>query len=318
MFANDPAHISFRLPVYTFAKAPPLAYCRLDTEREVRMSLLGGLFWSILIVAAIPLLAVAGALLVRRWVTVEVLERHNDVAGFIYAVIGVLYAVLLGFTAIIVWERFDEAQTNVEKEANELVDLFRNAQAFAAEDFREELETNLRSYVRLVVEKEWPLMAEGKSSADAWDAYNRLWQTYYRFRPQNEYERVWYTQSLTRLNQLGDQRRLRLLSRESGSIPPVMWGVLVSAGAITIGFSFLFGTKNTVAQAVMTGGLAMIIALVVLSIVVMENPFAGHFTRVNPDAFNQAKDIFDTWSKPGARPAVTPPSLSRGIRGQAR
>jgi len=82
------------------------------------MSPLGGLFWSLLVVG-IPLLAVAGALLVRRWATVEVLEP--EVAGFVYAVIGVVYAVLLGFTAIIVWERFDQAQTNVEREANELV-----------------------------------------------------------------------------------------------------------------------------------------------------------------------------------------------------
>ena len=54
-----------------------------------------------------------------------------------------------------------------------------------------------------------------------------------------------------------------------------MWAVLLGAGAITIGFTFLFGTKNTVAQALMTGGLAMTIALVLLSIVSMEHPFAG-------------------------------------------
>ena len=46
-------------------------------------------------------LSVTGTLLVRRRVPVEVLERHNEVAGFIYGVIGVVYAVLLGFTAII-------------------------------------------------------------------------------------------------------------------------------------------------------------------------------------------------------------------------
>src|SRR5262245_31490889 len=141
----------------------------------------GALFWSLLIVGGITVVAVVSGLLVRHWVTVEVLERHNEVAGFIYAVIGVLYAVVLGFTAIIVWERFDEARGNVEREANELGDLFRNAQAFAAEDFREELETNLRSYVRLVVEKEWPAMAKGESSPEAWDAINRIWQTYYRY-----------------------------------------------------------------------------------------------------------------------------------------
>jgi hypothetical protein len=262
------------------------------------MSAVGALLWSFLIAGAITLVAVVLGLLVRRWVTVEVLERHNDVAGFIYAVIGVLYAVVLGFTAIMVWERFAEAQTNVEKEANHLGDLFRNAQAFAAEHFREELETNLHSYVRLVVEKEWPAMAEGKSSPEAWDAYNRLWQTYYRFRPQNEDERVWYAQSLARMNQLGDQRRLRLLSSQSGGIPAVMWIVLLGAGAITIGFTFLFGTKNAVAQAVMTGGLAMIIALVLLSVVALEHPFAG-LTRIEPEAFNQTKDIFDTWIKSG-------------------
>lgn len=261
------------------------------------MSPIAGLFWTFLIAGGITFLAVVAALLIRRLVNVEFLERHNDVAGFIYHAVGVLYAVVLGFTAVIVWERFDDARANVEKEANELGDLFRNAQALT-DDFREELETNLRSYVRLVVEKEWPAMAEGKSSAEAWDAYNRLWQTYYRFRPQNEYEQVWYAQSLARLNQLGDQRRLRVLHSQSGSIPAVMWGVLVGAGVITIAFTFLFGTKNAVAQALMTGGLAMTIALVLLCIVAMEHPFAG-ITRIEPDAFNQTKDIFDTWSKPG-------------------
>jgi Protein of unknown function (DUF4239) len=170
--------------------------------------------------------AVAVALLVRRWVPVEVLERHNEVAGFIYAVIGVLYAVLLGFTAIIVWERYDQAQAEVEKEANELGDLFRDAQAFPDET-RRELETKLHSYVRLVVEKEWSAMAEHRSSPEAWEAYNELWQAYYRLTPQNEQERVWYTQSLTRLNELGDQRRLRMLSSRSEGVPTVMRVVLV-------------------------------------------------------------------------------------------
>jgi hypothetical protein len=95
-------------------------------------------------------------------------------------------------------------------------------------------------------------MAEGKSSPEAWDAYTQLWQTYYRFTPQNDREKAWYTQSLTRLNELGDQRRLRLLSSQSGGVPWAMWGVLIGAGAITIGFSLFFGTKNTVAQVLMT------------------------------------------------------------------
>ena len=212
--------------------------------------------------------------------------------------IGVLYAVVLGFTAVIVWERYDQAQAEVEKEANVLGDLFRDAQAFP-DDTRRELETKLRSYARLVVEKEWPAMAEHHSSPEARDAYNQVWQTYYRFTPQNEQERVWYTQSLTRLNQLGDQRRLRMLSSRSGGVPSVMWGVLLGAGAITIGFSYLFGMRNTVAQVLMTAGLALTIALVLLSILALEQPFAG-ITRIQPDAFNQLAASSKTFSQSGA------------------
>ena len=52
-------------------------------------------------------------LIVARFTSDEVRSAHNDRAGFILAVIGVVYAVLLGFVAIGVGERFDAAQTAV-------------------------------------------------------------------------------------------------------------------------------------------------------------------------------------------------------------
>jgi len=253
--------------------------------------------WSILLVGATVLLAAAGTLLTRRWVSVEILKLNNEVAGFIYAVIGVLYAVLLGFTAIIVWEQFDKAQAGVDQEANQLADLYRHAQAFP-DDTRRTLETQLRAYAKLVVEKEWPAMAERTSSPEAWGVYNELWRTYQRFQPQNDHERTWYAQSLTKLNQLGDQRRLRLLSSRSEGIPAVMWIALLGAGGVTIGFSFLFGTRSAVAQVLMTSALAMTIAVVLLSIVALEEPFRG-ITRVDPGAFDQVAYILDVWSRSG-------------------
>jgi protein-S-isoprenylcysteine O-methyltransferase Ste14 len=92
------------------------------------------------------------------------------------------------------------------------------------------------------------------------------------------------------MNMLGDQRRSRLLSMRAG-LPAVMWAVLLGAGAVTIGFSFLFGTRNPRAQAVMTGALALTIGIVLLSIVALEHPFRG-ITRVQAEAFEQAQEIF--------------------------
>jgi uncharacterized membrane protein YgaE (UPF0421/DUF939 family) len=69
-------------------------------------------------------MAVAGLLLVQRLVPPERREQHNDVAGFIYAVLGVAYAVLLAFVVIVVWQEYKTAQTNVESEANELAGVY--------------------------------------------------------------------------------------------------------------------------------------------------------------------------------------------------
>jgi hypothetical protein len=56
------------------------------------------------VVFAICLVAVAGLELVQRLVPSEKRQQHNDVAGFLYAVVGVVYAVLLALLVIAVWE----------------------------------------------------------------------------------------------------------------------------------------------------------------------------------------------------------------------
>ena len=56
----------------------------------------------LLIVAVATVVAVGGLVLVQRLYSTERRKQHNDVAGFIYAVLGVSYAVLLGLMLIAV------------------------------------------------------------------------------------------------------------------------------------------------------------------------------------------------------------------------
>jgi hypothetical protein len=50
-----------------------------------------------LIVGVPTVLAMIGPILVRRYVTLDKLRTNNEVAGFKFAAVGVLYAVLLAF-----------------------------------------------------------------------------------------------------------------------------------------------------------------------------------------------------------------------------
>ena len=263
------------------------------------MTGLATLLWIFLFVVVLPAGAVTGVLLLRRWVGAEVLARHNDVAGFIYAVIGVVYAVLLGFSALIVWEQFGNARESAEQEANALADLYRCSRVFPPE-VRDAVERQVRTYTRMVIEKEWPAMARGQSSSESWVAYNELWRIYHEFEPQGDRESLWYAESLERMNALAEARRSRLLGVRSG-VPSVMWGVLLVGGVITIGFSFMFGTPNPRAQASMTGCLALTIGVALLAIFALEKPYAG-IMRVDPEGFQQVDRILELWRHPGVRP----------------
>jgi Protein of unknown function (DUF4239) len=246
--------------------------------------------WGFLFVAATVGLAIGGMLLVRRSVTLSTLESHNQVAGYIYSVVGVVYAVLLAFIAIVVWQQHTQVQSQVEQEANQLGDLYRNAQVFP-EEVRTRLQNQIRAYSRSVVEKEWPAMAKGETSPDAWAAMNQLWRAYQQVEARNDHERLWYEKSLDQLDQLGDYRRLRMLSNRP-AVPALMWVVLLATGIITIGFSFFFGTQNSNAQILMTAALSATIAFVLFLIWALNHPFLG-LVRVEPAAFYRLWNIVD-------------------------
>jgi hypothetical protein len=76
--------------------------------------------YGILVVCGASLAAVAGLMLVQRLAPATTRKEHNDVAGFIYAALGVIYAVLLALVVIAVWEEFGRARIMVESEANAL------------------------------------------------------------------------------------------------------------------------------------------------------------------------------------------------------
>src|SRR5215210_8197822 len=107
------------------------------------------------------LLALAGLEVVQRLVPATSRQQHNDVAGFIYAALGVIYAVLLALVVIAVWGEYDAAGETVEQEANAVAEIFWLAHRLP-EPEGTHLQELCRSYAEEVSHKEWPLMEQGK------------------------------------------------------------------------------------------------------------------------------------------------------------
>ncbi|HEV7843730.1 MAG TPA: hypothetical protein VGO69_08525, partial [Pyrinomonadaceae bacterium] len=200
-----------------------------------------------LIVGLSILLAHLGLRVVRRFVPLPVLESHHEVAGFIIGVLGAIYAVLLAFVVVIMWNQFEDAHANVEREANQLNDLSRLAQGFSA-PAQQRLLPMMRAYAQSVIEDEWPAMSHGKDSPRAQAALDDLWRAYLETDPQTERESALYSTSLDRLNEMSDSRRLRLFASRD-DLPFVIQFLLWGGGLITIAFTYFFGVKSVRSQA---------------------------------------------------------------------
>ncbi|MEJ7814562.1 MAG: hypothetical protein WKF53_05230 [Rubrobacter sp.] len=106
-------------------------------------------------IGLICLLALAGLELVQRLVPAGSRQQHNDVAGFIYAALGVIYAVLLALVVIAVWEEYRAASETVEQEANALAEIFWLAHRLP-EPEGSHLQELARSYAEEVSHKSGP------------------------------------------------------------------------------------------------------------------------------------------------------------------
>ena len=83
----------------------------------------------IAVIVVIPtVLAMGAQILIRKRVGVDKLVKNNEIAGFKFATVGVIYAVLLAFTVIVVWEKFNDAQSAVAEEAGATGALFHYAE----------------------------------------------------------------------------------------------------------------------------------------------------------------------------------------------
>jgi hypothetical protein len=109
--------------------------------------------------------AVFGAVLIelcaRQLLPIELRQQHNDVAAAIFSIIGVTYAVLLAFVAMLALEGFNKAKAASYAEAARIGDLY-NLSAGFADPEKSSIRNEIFEYTRRVVNVEWPAQAEGR------------------------------------------------------------------------------------------------------------------------------------------------------------
>jgi hypothetical protein len=252
---------------------------------------------AIVLIAVAELYAVGLMLLTRVRCGADYLSLNNEVAGFKFAVIGVLYAVLLAFVVVAVWEDYQDTETAVRNEAKALSDLHQVSFALP-ETAGEDIRKHVLSYISKVRGPEWTSMAEGHANSGAETELHHLSQAIFEARPEALKDVALYQHALDLLTTINDNRSERL-DNSRGSVPSVLWLVMLAGGLVTLGYPAFFGSSNLWSQVLMTASLAALVALTLFVALVLDYPFTGD-VRISPAPFEQAlRQMPPHWDRPG-------------------
>ncbi len=231
-----------------------------------------GMFLCVMIMVSAAVLSVGGVLIVQRFISHHRLKVHNDITGPIFGTLGVIYAVLLAFVMVIVWQKFDRVEKNSEMEVHYLATLCTDAEPFEA-TFRQKVHYQISVYAKTMIE-ERNALARGNVNPEAYKALEQLVKLYSSYSLRNETETVFFQQSVGKISKLFDLRMIRIIDGRAG-MHPMLWFVLIVGGVITIVFTMFFGSSSLRAKMLMSTLLAILISLFLFTILDFSFPFNG-------------------------------------------
>ena len=155
------------------------------------------------------------------------------------------------------------------------------------------------AYARSVAIEEWPMLRQGRESANSLAAIESLWSLVRRYEPNGPREEALYGKLLDEVQEMSDARRMRLLSSRAG-VPWLIWGVLIGGGVVTVLFTYFFGLKNFRARMAMTGLYVASIGFVLFLVASIDHPFSGSVS-IQPEAMESVIQRIEVQEASGRR-----------------
>jgi ABC-type multidrug transport system fused ATPase/permease subunit len=232
-------------------------------------------------------LSVGGRLAVIVLLPKKTPRLDTELASVLMTVTATFIGIMLAFSAVQVWEAYREADKAVAAEAESAAQLYRDLRAYGegSQPAREALD----AYARSVVQDEWPRMKnEGVMSPKTAAALVRVFDALASIEPVTPRQTVIYGAALTRLNQVVEHRRTRLLAAHT-SLPALFWVVVLIGSAVIVAYTATY--PATPLNLLLIAGLALSLGLIFVFIIDVQHPFDG-WVAISPSEIQSLPPLF--------------------------
>jgi Protein of unknown function (DUF4239) len=245
------------------------------------------LFWLAVVVLAATYVVTAGI----YWVVIRLAvgdraRSFKAVSPGMLPPLGILFALLVGFIAVEVWNNFDKAKLAVATEASAL-----RAVVLLAGNFPDEQKMRIYALIDRHIEesinREWPAMAHRRATLSTLraNALIEALQDVLSLKPVDDSQRTAQPEIMKALETAMDARRQRIVVSQS-SVGTVKWAGIVLQALCTLVAIAMVHSDNRLACAIAMTLFATGIALSLLLIAAYSRPFTGEIS-VKPDLLRQ-------------------------------
>ncbi|MEU6928872.1 hypothetical protein [Streptomyces sp. NPDC046385] len=195
-----------------------------------------------------------------------------DVIEYMTMMIGVVYAIVLGLAIAGVWEARSAAQETVRQEAQALHEISARAEVYPVAA-RERIRSDVDTYVRYVVEDEFPHMTEhGELSDKGTELLEKVRRSVTDYQPANDFEGQAYQPLVDQVAVADDARGARGQSA-GDTMPGVVWFGLIIGALVTVGLIFTLQIRRTGKELLLAGLFSALIAFLLFLIWDFDAPF---------------------------------------------
>lgn len=247
-------------------------------------------------------IAVIAIFAVKRFIPHELRTRDNATVGYISELISMIYSVLVGLTALYLFNNNSYTANAVQMEANAVADVYRDSK-WLKEPTRSQIQADIKTYLDKVINVEWPSMKMGQDVNKDGDAIiEGMAGKLEIYHVSTDTELLVLREMLSGIKSLYDSREQRIHMSYS-QLSHELWIVIIIGTILTVGINCLFA-MNLYMHIVTVAAAALMTSSMLFLLLTLDRPFQGEFV-IEPASLQSLLEYID--KNPG--PTKPPPSL---------
>lgn len=231
--------------------------------------------WELFLVIVGIVLAgsLAGHFLTRRYLAPLRTAADAGVVAGVTAIVMTLFAFVLAFGVVSLYDQFNAARDSVSGEASNLAQIVRDSRGFPQET-QTTIDGAVRAYVIELRQRSFPRMHDGYDDSAASKLFGKIFEAVQGYEPKTQSQIAFYGSAVAQLNEAVTHRRERR-TLINATLPRAFATLIILTAILSVVTTFFVVTDSRALEVVLVSAVAIIVGAGLLTVLLLEYPFSG-------------------------------------------